>query len=440
MTCIAILLGAPLSPQNLERIGIPYLAPHFDLVVLDCLPWLGRSDAGHAGARWEPLERISSEDDLAGALALHKPLYALDFIGLGPLTPCIQRVLARAGTAFVVQKSGSLPLPSLFQRLAWRTRIALERKPTAQAAASVENESLGTGTLPLKSVSPIPAPGSAATSAARTARDSLPARLARKLRTRASLLAPDLALLAGKESRNAFTRKSRQILWTGSQDYHLYQAALGSPQASSAPRPYAVFVDDNLPFASDWPVLGLEPPVTPQEYYPSMRRFFDAIEAAWQMPVVIAGHPSGRSDKRVQQGFGGRSLHHGQTPQLVQDASAVLLHGSTAVSFAVLGNKPLMFLTTRQLRRVPYGLHVHTLALRLGQKPLDIDGPCALPPLASLAPRSDLWRRYVEDFLRAPESHESSPWQAFIEHARLQPANCPAAAPAGRMTGSQNAR
>src|SRR3546814_15273529 len=31
--CIAILLGASLSDQNLERIGIPYLSPHADIVV-----------------------------------------------------------------------------------------------------------------------------------------------------------------------------------------------------------------------------------------------------------------------------------------------------------------------------------------------------------------------------------------------------------------------
>ncbi len=422
---IAILLGAPLSHQNLERIGIPWLAAHFDLVILDCLPWLGRSDAGHATAHFEPVRRISSEADLKQALALHQPQYALDFIGLGPLTPCIQRVLAQAGTRFVVQKNGSLPLPSLLARLAWRARVALERKLAGRHTAAVGTHKVAGH-----------APRSAAATAPRSANPSLLSRLFSRIKTRASLLPPDLALLAGKESLTPFTRKSRQILWTGSQDYHLYQKALGNAGPGGNPQPFIVFVDDNLPYASDWSVLGIEPPVTPDIYYPAMKKLLDAAEAAWQMPVVVAGHPSGQFDGRVQQGFGARQLRYGQPAELVRDASLVLLHGSTAVSFAVLGAKPLVFLTTRQLRLAQYGLHVQTLARRLGQEPLNIDRQFSLSPLAG---RGDFYRRYTEDFMRASQSRESSPWQAFISHVRLHTAKCPAAAPAGKMAGSPNA-
>lgn len=39
---IGILLGAPLTEQNYERTGIPYLEEHFYVMVYDCTPWLGR--------------------------------------------------------------------------------------------------------------------------------------------------------------------------------------------------------------------------------------------------------------------------------------------------------------------------------------------------------------------------------------------------------------
>jgi hypothetical protein len=80
-----------------------------------------------------------------------------------------------------------------------------------------------------------------------------------------------------------------------------------------------------------------------------------------------------------------------------------------------------------------YGLHVQTLARRLGQAPLDIDCYFSLAPLASLAALGDFYRRYTEDFMRAAQSQESSPWQAFILHAKLHTGNCPEAATAGKI-------
>src|SRR3546814_19971742 len=127
--CIASLLGASLSDQNLERIGIPYLSPHADIVVFDCMPWLGRSDAGlhHEPADWHAIEVVVSEEGLKQALHRHQPDYALDFIGLVPLIPAIQRIMAAMGICFVVQKTGSLPQQSWWASRAWHLGIGKQR-------------------------------------------------------------------------------------------------------------------------------------------------------------------------------------------------------------------------------------------------------------------------------------------------------------------------
>src|SRR3546814_20898432 len=57
-----------------------------------------------------------------------------------------------------------------------------------------------------------------------------------------SLLAPDLALLAGRASLNRFTRRARRILWVGSQDYHLYQLTQEQRPDGLPNGPYAAFV------------------------------------------------------------------------------------------------------------------------------------------------------------------------------------------------------
>lgn len=237
---------------------------------------------------------------------------------------------------------------------------------------------------------------------------------------RRSLRAPDLALLAGTESRNHFTRRARHILWVGSQDYHIYRRLPAGAQDGLPGGRYAVFIDDNMPYASDWTVLGLPAPVTPQRYYPAMRRVLASLENLWGMPVVVASHPSSLHDLRVLSGFGKHRLVHGRTAELVRNAQAVILHGSTAVSFAVLACKPMLFLSSGELARSTSGLHVRTMAAELGCSLLDIDGENDLPSLQSLVPDQRICRRYTERYLCSPESTETQPWQAFIDYMLAQ--------------------
>jgi len=148
-----------------------------------------------------------------------------------------------------------------------------------------------------------------------------------------------------------------------------------------------------------------------------MRRFLFQLEEQWGVPVVIAAHPSARHDERVRRGFGEQhELIHGRTADLVRDAQAVLLHGSTAVSFAVLGNKPLLFLSSRELQRSSYGLHIQTMADELGHNPINIDGDGTIPSLESLAPYSPFYAHYVDRYLCRKGCMETGPWQAFIDY------------------------
>lgn len=397
--CIAILLGAPMNAQNVERTGIPYLSPYAHIVVFDCKPWLGRSDNGlhHERAGWEHIEAIASAEAFEKALQRHQPDYALDFIGLGALTPLLQALLANAGTRFVVQKSGSLPIPSPWSRLAWKLKA---RRQLPAFATVTEAGSCITPDGNMLS--------------------RLSDRLISAWKLRRSLLSPDLALLAGSASLNHFTGRARHILWVGSQDYHIYHRLPVVSKDGLPEAPYAVFIDDNLPYASDWSLLGLPAPVTPQRYYPAMQRLLDAVETRWGMPVVVASHPSSRHDERVQQGFHGRRLIHGRTAELVRNAHAVLLHGSTAVSFAVLANKPMLFLGSDELSTCSYGLHVNTMASELGHVPLNIDSHTSLPAPNGLAPNPAIYSRYADRYLCRRGSSESQPWQAFIDYMLAQ--------------------
>jgi hypothetical protein len=388
-------MGAPMSEQNLERMGVPYISAFGYTVVFDCKPLLGRTELERYAepAEWEHVVSITSVRAFEQALRCYQPIYALDFIGLGEWTPLLQSLLAASGAQYVVQKTGSLPAPSLWSRVVWKLRVHLRQlvnyRPSSPLLASAPSR--------------------------RRLYDWI-GKFWSIYKLRCSLRPPDLALLAGKASVNHFTSRARKILWVGSQDYHVYQRASAQPYQELVRHPYTLFIDDNLPFASDWKLLGITPPVTPKIYYESMRNFFDLVESAWGMPIVIAGHPSGRHDQRIHEGFGRRTIIYNQTAQLTIHATVILAHGSTAVSFAILGQKPLVFLSTKELNSAQYGLHIRTMANRLGKKIFNIDRDFRVPPLNCISADIRRYQAYVNDFICSSEVAEDLPWDTFLDH------------------------
>ena len=108
---------------------------------------------------------------------------------------------------------------------------------------------------------------------------------------------------------------------------------------------YAVFLDQYLPHHSDLELAGMRS-LDPIAYYASLNQFFKSLELKYNVRVIIASHP--RADYDADQ-FNGREIYHGKTPELVKDADFVLAHYSTAISYAVLNRKPLVFMYTDEM-------------------------------------------------------------------------------------------
>ncbi len=392
---IAILMGAPLSAQNFARTGVAFLAPHAELILLDCKAWLGRDTAlAHDGSlAWPTIVEVANVGQFRAAVAGFAPDYALDFVGICPQTPLIQQVLADHGAAFVLQKSGALPMPSLWQRFWWAYR--LRRLGRGGSGAALPHPALE---LPTPSAPPRP---------------SLLRRVVNRLSFALRQRRPDLALMAGRGSKSLGARK---ILWVGSHDYHVFHTSAHSAPTHAPNDPYVVFVDDNLAYADDWTLLGLPAPVQPDHYFPAMRKFFAQIEQSWGVKVIVAAHPNAAKDARLAAGFAPFTLVHGQTAQAVRGARAVLLHASTATSFAVMAGKPMLFLITSQLLCAPYGLQIVNRAKVFGQVPLNIDNFDAIPALGHLHPNLRAYARYSDRFLCRAGHSEAAPWQNFITH------------------------
>jgi hypothetical protein len=169
---------------------------------------------------------------------------------------------------------------------------------------------------------------------------------------------------------------------------------------------YCVFLDINLPYQSDLAICGY-PQIDPVNYYRSLNRFFGRLEAHYGLQVVIAAHP--KADYRPET-FEGRASHRLVTAELVRDAQFVLSHTSTALSYAVLNGKPLVFISTDDMVRA----YEHTIiremrcyADYLDAPMYNIDRIASGAEVVTKDPSVVRYERYKYNFLTSHESEHT---------------------------------
>jgi hypothetical protein len=406
---IVILLGAPLTSQNFERIGIPHLSKHLQVIVYDCTILLGRDikEIPEPILYYSKLKTVSSIEDLNKHLEQDKPNYALDAIGFVSLTKEIINTVNRNKAKYLLWSTGPLPVqPLLIRCRSFYFKLARNFNQGKNTTLGESGES----------------------------EVSNPYRLipwARLLRTFVSALdklkfsrqKPFVALLAGQKSLaiHPYSRKSDPILWIGSQDYYSYKREVDLKQEKSNLKEerYILFIDENIPSASDWLILRINPPVNEDSYYSSLTSFFDSIEGKMNLPVIIAGHPNSSNNPDFVRRMGGRTVVFSQTARLALESELVLVHTSTATSFAVLAKKPILVMTTRELDRSFYGASIRSMAHALGAPLIFIESRKGLQR-ALTKTRINLrkYARYENNYLRAFASTETAPWEALIKYVQ----------------------
>jgi hypothetical protein len=227
-------------------------------------------------------------------------------------------------------------------------------------------------------------------------------------------------LAGGEKSPPAYkytTDKNTEILWLHTLDYDLY---LDEKMRLDKDRDeYIVFLDEYVPFHPDYLHLEVRAPATPEQYYPVLNRFFDHLERKTGKRVVIAAHPCSHYEKMPDY-YEKREVIRGETIRLVKGADIVLTHSSTAVNFAVLFNKPLMFVTTREVDRHQKQL-ITNMSFLLGKKPIRIDESyeSKINLENELAIDSDKYEKYKNDYIKKNGSPEQKFWQIFADRLKV---------------------
>ena len=369
---IIYLMQVPMSAREYVRFGAAlYASQGLGVEVWNCAPWLAPE---YASAE-EPAPAVCRS--MPGADAVVAALRALNredaIINLLPRRVCtlgVHRALGRCAGRDVLVRTNALPLPG----------VSLKRRLRKLTPGKLADFLI--------------------------ARPGIWGRLAPR---------PGRIIYGGAACRPLPGETPRPIS-AHALDYDLF---LQHPPAGGR-EPMAVFLDQCVPFHPDFKALQSQTPVTPERYYPALCRFFDSLEQACGLKVVIAAHPRSPKDKDL---FAGREVVFGQSLELVQRAALALAHTSTAVNFAVMYKTPLLFLNTAELD-VSQGAIIAAMAAHLQAPCLNVD---ALPPdwaaaLENAAPPAKAYAAYAARYIKEPGSPELPFWQILVDDLRAEDA------------------
>lgn len=377
---ILIITDSIFTKRDYDRFGIEVLEQYFTVNVLDFTPWLKphvwevHSNIAHSFPGYHP---IFNAVDFKEYLLDVENCLAIDYLGPGIKSKRIREKLSLLGIRRTVVSMGLMPelpkktFPQQLKRLKYRTNII--RLIASQINYLVSSK--------VKKETP-----------------------------------PDIALVSGTESLKNHRIQHAQKIWAHTFDYDIY-LNLGRA-ASGIPRPYAVFIDQDIAHHSDLS-LGWKPFVRQEIYYPALIRFFEKFEQATGMEVIFAAHPRSQWELRPHL-LAGRVPVYGKTAELIRDSQLTFSHASTSISFAVLWRIPLVFLTTDELEESDYREEIIARS-QLFKAPLiniDREDQIKIDLAAWLAINQEAYDAYKERYIKKPGTPELPVWEIFAANIK----------------------
>jgi len=189
------------------------------------------------------------------------------------------------------------------------------------------------------------------------------------------LIEPTLQVITGQSSLNEAMKvaKKRAIIKAHNFDYDIYLSIKNNCVRTDAPGRYAVFIDQNLCAHPDF-IFQNDPYYTsPTQYFPALRKGFVKISGALNLALTIASHPRTPIQSAVVDNFTGYAVEYGKTAELIANCECVIGHYSTAIQFAVMFGKPIIFITTDELNSSPGKKYIEKYAHALGKKVINLD-------------------------------------------------------------------
>lgn len=181
------------------------------------------------------------------------------------------------------------------------------------------------------------------------------------------------------------------------------------------PEKFILFLDSNNIMSPDYYYDDtLKCPYTAENYYRSLNRFFAFLEKQLNIPVVIALHPTSDIQSNIIN-YQNRVVVKGRTPELVNQCDLVVTQDSMAVSFAVILQKPVTFVTTDEmLSSSVFSNNINSLTKSFGKKAINIDHFSTDINIADFFTINEsCYQDYKENYIKQAGSKDQDFWDVF---------------------------
>jgi len=129
---------------------------------------------------------------------------------------------------------------------------------------------------------------------------------------------------------------------------------------------YVVFIDQYILNHSDFLRTNNKINIEADLYYKELNILFNEIEKHKKYKVIIAAHPRAEITE-YKKLFNGREIVHGNSIQLVRYCEFAMTHYSTAINFAIIYKKPILFLSNNELSMANLDIYIKGFSNILNQ-------------------------------------------------------------------------
>ena len=229
----------------------------------------------------------------------------------------------------------------------------------------------------------------------------------------------DYLVLGGEVALDhILAKKAKKIIKSHSFDYDIFYK-LKKKTITTKFEPYAVFLDQCLPFNPGPQIRGEKAIVTKDKYFPALNNFFSNFESKTGLKVIFAAHPRSRYDLYPEYLYGRKYLLN-KTAELIINSKIVLLHSSTSLSFAVLYEKPMIFLTSDEIKRSFHDFRVHSYSRSMNGLLFNIDYKNNYTKIRNkdefFLHDKNKYLEYKNKYLKFPGTSDKSLWYIFLDN------------------------
>lgn len=227
---------------------------------------------------------------------------------------------------------------------------------------------------------------------------------------------PDLCLASGMKSIEMYRKKynlksTTKIVWAHNYDYDFCLDRTDDITFSDK----AVYLDQAIGLNSDDYLIRQAGGSFPTIQYPLLNSVFGEIESITGLEIEIAGHPR-MPVNEISERFPGRVVRQNDTFNLIRKSSLIIAHWSTSIQMAVILRKPILLLTSNNLRKTGYDEHIRNISQELDCEIINIDsGVDAKKVKNAMSIDKKKYDQYIENYVKVNGSEMKKAWQILVD-------------------------